>query len=86
MDDVHLVGCIQRQADLFHDVDSFFRGKLFALVDEAAQILTLDEFHGDELHAITFAQVIDANHIAMCDPLREQELFLEAFDDRGMLG
>ena len=47
-------------------------GNFLPLVDEGAQVLALDEFHGDELHAIAFAEVVNADDVAVRDPLREQ--------------
>ncbi len=66
------MGGVQSEAYLLHDLDRFFGRKLRALVNQAAKVLALDVLHGDELHTIALAQVINADHVAVCDPVRQQ--------------
>ena len=54
-------------ADLLHDVDGLFGWQFSALMDEGAQVVALDELHGDELHAVGFAEVVDADDVAVRD-------------------
>ncbi len=37
-----------------------------------AQVLALDELHGDELDALGFRQVVDADHVAVRDLVGEE--------------
>src|SRR2546427_5142891 len=55
MNDPYAVRGFERTADLLHDLDRFLGGELSFLVNEGAEIFTLDIFHGDELHAFGFA-------------------------------
>ena len=55
-------------------------------MDEGTQVFTLDVLHRDELHALRFAQVIDADDIPMSDLRGEDQLLLEALDDGGVSG
>ena len=71
VNNAHGVGRVQREADLLHDGDGLFGRKLLALPDPAAQILALDEFHRDELHALAFTQVINPDDVAVRHALRE---------------
>ena len=54
-------------------------------MNQRAQVLTLDVLHGDELHAIPFTEVVNANDVAMGDPLGQPQFLLEAVNDRGIL-
>jgi hypothetical protein len=55
-------------------------------MDDGAQVGALDVLHGDELHAIGFAQVVDADDVAVRDLRGEDELLLEAVDDGRVAG
>ena len=58
-------GSLERMADLLHDLHSLDGREFAALDEQAAQVLAFDELHGDELHAVGFAQVVDADNVAM---------------------
>ena len=70
MDDAHTMSSFQRTADLLDDLDCLLRRKLFSLQNESPQVFAFDELHGDELHAIGVAQVVDADHILMSNLVR----------------
>ncbi len=81
MNDPHAVRGLQRTADLLHDLDRFLGGELSLLMDEGAEILTLDVLHGDELHPLCFAQVVNTNYIFVGDLASEEQFLLEAVED-----
>jgi hypothetical protein len=72
MDDSHAVRSFEGSADLLHDLDSFLGRELGLLMDEGAEILALDVLHGNELHPLGFAQVIDADDIFVCNLAGQQ--------------
>ena len=45
------------------------------------QVLALDVLQGDELHALGFAEVVNADYIAVSDLSSEDKFLLEALDD-----
>ena len=73
---------LQGAADLLHDLDGFFRSELLLFLNERAQIVTLDKLHGDELHSVGVAEIVDANDILVSDLMGEQEFLLESRQDR----
>ena len=86
VDHAHAMSRFQRAADLLNDLDGLFRRKLFSLQNKSTQVFAFDELHGDELHAIGVAQVVDADHILMSNLMRQQQLLLESRQDRGIRG
>src|SRR5215470_226149 len=86
MNHAHTVCGIERKAYLLHDCHGLFGRKLLAPMNQRAQVMALDVFHGDELHAITFAEVVDADNVSMRNALREPQFLLEALDDGPMPG
>ena len=48
--------------------------------------MALYEFHGEELHAVGIAQVVDADYILASNLLREKKLLLESGDNRRVGG
>src|SRR5438128_7882443 len=81
MNDPYAVRGFKRSADLLHDLDCFLGGELVFLVYEGAESLTLDVLHGDELHPLGFAQVVNANYILVGDLASEEQFLLEAIED-----
>ena len=73
-------------ADLEHDVDGFFRRQFALARQDGAQVLTFDELHGDELHAIGFVQVVNADDVLVRDLPGQHQLLLEARQDGGIPG
>ena len=71
---------------LLDDIDGLFSGQLLALMDEGAKVDAFDVLHGDELHAVGFAEVVDADDVAVRDLGGEDELLLEALNDGGVAG
>ena len=53
----------------------------FFLLHQATQVLTLDVLHGDELHALSFAQVVDPDYVLVGDLGGQQQFLLEAVND-----
>src|ERR1019366_9372184 len=78
------VGRIQSVAHLLNDIHRFLWSKSLLLADEGPQILALDKLHGDELHALGFAEIVNADHVAVGDLMSEQQLLLETGEDRGV--
>ena len=85
MDNADRVRGLERLADLLHNVDGSFRGKLFLLLNQRAEIAPFDELHGDELDAFGIAQIEDAHDILVRDLAGEQEFLLEA-GENGRVG
>ena len=82
VNDACAVRGFQRAAGLLHDLDRFLRSKLaLLLLHQAAQVLTLDVLHGDELHAIGFAQVVDPDDVLVGDLGGQKQFLLEAVND-----
>jgi hypothetical protein len=48
------------------------------LLEDRCEVGALDKLHRDVLHASAFAEIVNARHVAMCDPARHQQLLLEA--------
>ena len=67
---------IQRRASLVNDVGAFLIAQFF--FGQGAQVLPLDKLHGDELDAVDFAKIENANHIFVGDFARQDQLLLEA--------
>ena len=68
----------QRIANLIHDANDFFVRKLALMGHQGLQILPLDELHGDELDAVRFAKIENANHVFVRDLPRQNQFLLEA--------
>src|SRR3989442_145328 len=86
MNDPHAVRGFKRTADLLHDLDRFLGGELVFLVYEGAEILTLDVLHGDELHPLCFAQVVNADYIFVGDLASKEQFLLEAVENSLIAG
>src|SRR5579872_670617 len=86
MDDAHCMRSLKRTADLEHDFDRVAWREGLALSNTRAQISAFDVLHGDELHAIGFAQVVNADYVPVRHLMREDQLLLEAVDDRRIGG
>ena len=71
----------QRAAGLLHDFNRFLGSQFSLPLHQAAQVLTLDELHGDELHAVGLAQVVNADDVLVGDLGGEKQLLLEAVND-----
>src|SRR3954469_23842300 len=84
MDDSDGVRSLKRTADLEHDFDRVTRREGLAIPYDRAQVGAFDVLHSDELHAIRFAEVVNADHVAMRDLMREHQFLLEPFDDGGV--
>src|SRR5664280_461937 len=86
MDDALAMGGLQAGADLQHDADRFVRWHSALARKNRAQVLTFDELHGDELHAVSFVQIVNANDVLMSDLAGKHQLLLEASEDGGISG
>src|SRR5438552_13133557 len=78
MNNSHAARGFKRTADLLHDLDRFLGGELSLLMDEGAEIHALDILHGDEIHPLSFAQVVNANYILVGNLASEEQFLLEA--------
>ena len=67
VDDAFRVRGFERERDLLHDADNFFVRQLAGVDDEIFEILPLDELHGDELDAVGFAEIENANYVFVGD-------------------
>src|SRR5205807_9906066 len=86
MNDSHAVRGFERTAHLLHDLDRFLGGELGFLVYEGAEVFTLDVLHGDELHPLGFAQVVNADYIFVGDLASEEQFLLEAVENSLIAG
>ena len=85
MDDAFGVRRLETRHKPAHDVDALLRATSLPLrVRMRAQVLTLDELHGDELHAVGFVQVVDADDVLMRDLPRQHQFLLEARQNGGI--
>ena len=81
VNDACAVRGFERAAGLLHDLDRFLGSKFSLLLHQAAQVLTLDELHGDELHAVGLAQVVDPDDVLVGDLGGQKQFLLEAVND-----
>src|SRR5262249_45048909 len=86
MDNADTVGSFQRTADLDHGLDGFAWRKRLTLFDYGAQVTALNVLHGDELHTVGFAEIVNTDNVAVRDLMGKDQLLLEAIDDRGVPG
>ena len=78
------MGRVQCTAYLLNDRNGVFGRELSVAAQDGPQILAVDVLHADETNPIRFAQVKNADDIFMRDVARENELLLEAQQDRGV--
>src|SRR5437867_12363789 len=86
MNDSHTERGFKRTADLLHDLDRFLGGELVFLVYEGAEILSRDVLHGDDLHHLGFAQVVNADYIFVGDLASKEQFLLEAVENSLIAG
>src|SRR5580692_11017989 len=86
VDDASGVSGIERQANLTNNFDGAIGGKFPVVDQDASQVGTFDEFHGDELHTIGFRHIVNANHVFVRDLMRSEQFLLEARKNRGIRG
>ena len=75
---------VERAADLLYDRDGFFRARTFLAAQMRAQVFAVNIFHADEANALSLAQIENADHILVRDIAGENELLLEAQQNRGI--
>ena len=73
----------QAQANLVHDVERLGSGKFAVLREQAAEITSIDELHG-ELDAAGFAHIEDTYYVLMRNLPSQKELLLEALEELGI--
>src|SRR5205823_7485531 len=73
--------CLEGETDLLDDLDRFSWRQLAPALEKIGQRLTIDELHGDELHPIRFAKVVNADHVAMRDLPGQHEFLFEKLND-----
>ena len=84
MDDAFGMGGVKRAADLLHHRDGFLRRELSLTTQQRPQVLPVDVFHADETDALGLPQVVNADHVLVRDIAGENELLLEAQQNRGI--
>ena len=67
---------VQRGANLINDVSALREAQF--LPSQRAQILALDELHGDELDVVHFTKVKNADDVSVGDLAREDQFLFEA--------
>jgi len=77
MDDTFSVGGGEGLRDLAADRDGTIERQPALAAEDAVQILAIHEGHGDELEAVDFSQVVDAENVLVRDLRPEQQLLLE---------
>src|SRR5437016_848397 len=73
---------VESPADLLHDTHSFDRGKFSPFPQQRFQIAALDIFHGEKLHPIGLAKVVDPDHVLVRNLPRQDQFLLEALENR----
>ena len=73
---------IQCQANLANNLHGLRNGKLAVVGQYPPQVVALDELHRDELHAIRFGNIVDADYVLVCDLVRSQQFLLESRQNR----
>src|SRR5581483_9881202 len=86
MDDSFRVSGVECPTNLLDDGYGLRRSDLPLSSEKRAQILSLDVLHGDELQAVGFAQVVNANDILMGYMASEDEFLLESLQDARIAG
>ena len=84
VDDALAVRRLQSGAHLLDDFHGLVRRKLAPLRQQGAQVRAHQVLHGDELDAVGFADVENANDVAVGDLASGQQLLLEPRQDLGI--
>ncbi len=84
MDHAFGMSGVERAADLLHHRDCFLGRELSPIAQQRAQILAVYVFHADEADAVGLTQVVNADHVLVGDVAGENELLLEALQNRGI--
>ena len=71
------VARVQSPAYLLHDADGLGGSKLAGTAQNRFEVLTIHVFHGDELHAFSLAEVVDAHYILVGDLPGKNQFLLE---------
>ena len=72
---------LQRAANLLNDLDCLSGRKFIVAPEESTQVLSVHIFHGDELETIGIAQIIDPNHVLVCDVACQNQFLLETLQN-----
>src|SRR5207302_11234282 len=73
---------VESPADLLHDTHSFDRGKFSPFPQQRFQIAALDIFHGEKLHPIGLAKVVDPDHVLVRNLPRQDQFLLDVLENR----
>ena len=68
----------ERETHLLHHTYDFFIAQLPFFRDEGFEVLSLDEFHRDELDPVGLSEIENSNHVFVGYLPREDEFLLEA--------
>ena len=86
VNDALAVRCIQGAADLRDDFAGLIRGELALFAKDGLQVASFDEVHGDELDAIGFAKIENANDVFVRDLPGQDQFVLETGENVGPAG
>ena len=81
MDDSRCVRGVQRHADLANDIHRFIRRELSHFAVQLPKVAPLHEFHGDELHAVRFGKIVDADDVLVRHLVRGHQFLFESRED-----
>src|SRR5713226_603488 len=81
---VNAVGRRERRRELPHDVEHALKRQAAFLAQRLREVASIDIRHGDELHAVVFAKVVDAQNVGMRNAAGQQQLVLEALQGLGV--
>ena len=83
MNDVALVGELERAASLLHDAENAGKRKRLMIVEMRLEALALDEFHGDVVEAVFFAGVVNHDDVGVGQKAGGAGFGLEALQKLG---
>ncbi len=76
----------QRRGCLRHDVQRFLLLEGTLLVEQSAQVATVDQLGGDEQHALVLTRVVDLDHVRRVQVGQCPRLALEPRPERRVVG
>ncbi len=86
VDDACAVGGVERHTYLANDLHRFLWRKLSLFPVQLSKVASFDKFHSDELHAVRFGKIVDADHVLVRHLVRGHQFLLESRQDRGIAG
>ena len=90
MDDAAIVGGGEAGAELARGFDGLIAGQAADAQEQRGEVLAIHVLHGDERHALDFADVVDAADVGVGDQAGDADFAVEALQQaliaRGFLG